>query len=110
MMTAVWVVDFDEACRLRVLRAEVCSNVTGRSKYYECDPNKKAPGQLLRFDMGNPSAETWWYPLCDVSTTLTDAERRVHAIRNVNRRYKPGYLEHIDLLPVPAPPRTDPEL
>ena len=110
MMTAVWVVDFDEACRLRVLRAEVCSNVTGRSKYYECDTNKKAPGQLLRFDMGNPSAETWWYPLCDVSTTLTDAERRVHAIRNVNRRYKPGYLEHIDLLPVPAPPRTDPEL
>ena len=35
MKTAVWVIDFDEACRLRVLEAVVCSNETKRSNYYE---------------------------------------------------------------------------
>ena len=102
MKTAVWVIDFDEACRLRVLEAVVCSNETKRSNYYEGDKNKKAPGQKLRFDMVHPEAETWWYAVCDISTTLADAESRLHAIRN--RRYKAGYMEHIDLAsPVSLP-------
>ena len=105
--TAVWVVDFDEACRLRVIQAVVNSRVTQRAKYYEKDGKKKAAGQLLRFDLGNPSAETWWYAVCDISTTVVDAESRLDAIRN--RRYRQGFLEHIGVLPSQAPHPRPPE-
>ena len=106
--TAVWVVDFDEACRLRVIQAVVSSRVTQRAKCYEKNVKQKAAGQLLRFDLGNPSAETWWYAVCDISTTMLDAESRLDAIRN--RRYRQGYLEHIGVLPSQDPhPRRAPE-
>ena len=94
--TQVWVVDFEsESCRLRVVPALVSTPVTSRGSLYEKDMRKKAQGHKLRFDMANTAADTWWYAVCDISTSAQDAERRLTAV--LNRRYKAGYMEHCDI-------------
>jgi len=95
--TPVWVVDFEnESCRLRVIPAVVSTSAaSSRGSYYEKDKSRKTQGYRLRFDIGNTAAETWWYAVCDVSTSRLDAEYRLEAVRN--RRYKAGFIEHCEL-------------
>jgi hypothetical protein len=95
--TPVWVVDFEnESCRLRVIPAVVTTTgASSRGKYYEKDKSRKTKGRMLRFDMVNTVAETWWYADCDISTSRQDAECRLAAV--LNRRYKAGFMEHCDI-------------
>ena len=69
-------------------------------------PTKRPLGQRLRFDLGYPNVETWWYAVCDNSTTVVDAESRLDAIRYICkdiwstlvfcRRRPPIHAEAID--------------
>jgi hypothetical protein len=106
----VWVVDFEnESCRLRVIPAVVGTTVaSSRGKYYEKDENLKTKGRMLRFDLGNPAAEKWWYADCDISTSRQDAECRLATVLNSSRRYKAGFIKHCDVPAGPSSPSSCP--